>query len=61
MNRVKITEIEYEMEVDTRNLPCEMWMDNPDNLTDDNELEELAQQVIYEETGCLSTGFMLVF
>jgi hypothetical protein len=61
MNKVKITEIEYEMDVDDYNLPTELYMDNPHNITDDSSLEEMAQQIIYEETGKVSTGFMLVF
>jgi hypothetical protein len=61
MKRVKITEIEYEMDVDADHLPTEMWMDNPDNIKNDDDLEEMAQQVIYEETGYVSTGFMLVY
>jgi hypothetical protein len=61
MKRIKITEIEYDMEVDSYNLPTELWMEVPNDVEDDDRLEELAQEAVFEETGYFAEGFMLVF
>lgn len=49
------------MEVDSYNLPTELWMEVPNDVEDDDRLEELAQEAVFEETGYFAEGFMLVF
>lgn len=60
--RIEIREIEYTEEAVGESLPTKLFMEvDKDRVHDDQYLDELAQDVIFEQTGYNAEEFMLVF
>lgn len=60
--KIEIKEIEYTEEALGESLPRQLFMDvDPDRIQDDQYLDEMAQETIFEQTGYNAEDFMLVY